>query len=183
MKDVFQSEVLIIGSGFGGSISAARLVDAGYEVTILERGPWRDTVPVRSMGIKDRAPLPKGWGILKNGFRSIRLPFKKTPFVINKKGFFEAIFGNGLWVFCTSNVGGGSHAYSGLHGRPDNPNYWDGHCSEISTKQMDPYYEEVMDKMGSRCAKPEDNIPGHTMFFEKDEPLTSEGTPDYRFMS
>lgn len=37
-----QEEVdnLIIGSGFGGSVAAYRLTQAGHEVTMLERGNW-----------------------------------------------------------------------------------------------------------------------------------------------
>ena len=30
---------VVIGSGFGGSVSASRLVGAGIDVTLLERGP------------------------------------------------------------------------------------------------------------------------------------------------
>lgn len=176
-----KSEILIIGSGFGGSVSASRLVNAGFEVTLLERGPWRDTVPVRSMGIPNRAPLPQRMHLITHGFRSIRMPlFRKKPLLINNKGFFEAVFGDGLWVFCTSNVGGGSHAYSGLHGRPDNPYYWNGHCAGVCSAQMDAYYDEIMDQLGSCRSKPEDKIPCHTMFFRDDEPLTSSGLPDYR---
>lgn len=177
----YESEVLIIGSGFGGSVAASRLIEAGFAVTLLERGPWRDTVPVRSMGISDRSPLPQGARLLTHGFRSIRMPlFRKQPLIINRRGFFEAVFGEGLWVFCTSNVGGGSHAYSGLHARPDDPYYWNGHCSGISTEQMNPYYDEIMDRLGSRQSRPEDRIPCHTMFFKDNEPLTSKGTPNFR---
>ena len=31
-------DVVVIGSGFGGAISACRLAEAGYKVLILERG-------------------------------------------------------------------------------------------------------------------------------------------------
>src|SRR6056297_1300253 len=51
-------EVLIIGSGFGGSVAAARLAEAGVDVALLERGPWRDTLPVQSMGIPNRIRYP-----------------------------------------------------------------------------------------------------------------------------
>ncbi|MGI9265480.1 MAG: NAD(P)-binding protein, partial [Gammaproteobacteria bacterium] len=46
---MLETDVLVIGSGFGGSVAAARLVDAGRDVVMLERGPWRDTLPVASM--------------------------------------------------------------------------------------------------------------------------------------
>ncbi len=52
------SRVVIIGSGFGGSVTASRLTEAGFDVTILERGPWRDTLPVKNVGIKGRKIRP-----------------------------------------------------------------------------------------------------------------------------
>ena len=64
-------DVIVIGSGFGGSVCAARLAEAGFTVTLLERGPWRDTVPVRSIGIDKRSPLPRGWQLCTRLLRGI----------------------------------------------------------------------------------------------------------------
>ena len=59
-------DVIVIGSGFGGAITACRLAEAGYKVLILERGrrwdktnyprkpedpwTWSDTHPERQNG-------------------------------------------------------------------------------------------------------------------------------------
>ena len=51
-------DTLVIGSGFGGSVVAARLVEAGATVTLLERGPWRDTAALAAHALPDKAPLP-----------------------------------------------------------------------------------------------------------------------------
>ena len=36
-----ETEILVVGSGFGGAIAASRLVEQGRQVVMLERGPWR----------------------------------------------------------------------------------------------------------------------------------------------
>jgi choline dehydrogenase-like flavoprotein len=38
----FDTEVLVVGSGAGGAVTAARLARAGRAVTIVEEGPWVD---------------------------------------------------------------------------------------------------------------------------------------------
>ena len=38
MPDTFDADFVIIGSGFGGSVSALRLVQKGYRVLVLEKG-------------------------------------------------------------------------------------------------------------------------------------------------
>jgi choline dehydrogenase-like flavoprotein len=45
------SDVLVIGSGFGGALAASHLLDAGYRVRMLERGNWLD---------RSRSSAPRG---------------------------------------------------------------------------------------------------------------------------
>lgn len=152
-------DVLVIGSGFGGAIAAKRLAEAGRDVLILERGPWRNTVPNRSTGMKSLAPLPQGAKALTYGLRSLRSHRFKGQLVLNKQGFVEAYHGKGINVICSSNVGGGSHIYAAMLTRPSSPTYWDGHHPQISQAQMDGYYSEIANLLGARAVLDTDQVP------------------------
>jgi len=113
------NDVIVIGSGFGGSITAARLAEAGARVTLLERGPWWDTVPTRSMNIERRMPFPRGWRIYTNFLRTVNHPFVPGGRVTtNRKGLIELFYSTGLEVVCSAGAGGGRHVYNAVHRRP-----------------------------------------------------------------
>lgn len=152
-------EIAVIGSGFGGSIAARRLAEAGRNVVMLERGPWRDTTPNQSVGIENLAPLPQGVKMFTHGLRSIGAHFLKREVVLNRKGFAEAYFGDGINVICSSNVGGGSHIFAGILGGPASSSYWDDRHPEISQKTMGKYYDEILDLLQARPITREDKIP------------------------
>lgn len=111
-------ENLIIGSGFGGSITAHRLAQAGHSSVMLERGRrWTVTEPGgnvfsdmgigeadnRSVFLASQQPLP---GIPRH------TPFE--PYT----GVLERIFGDGIDIVCAAGVGGGSIVYSGMMVQP-----------------------------------------------------------------
>ncbi len=153
-------QVIVIGSGFGGSVAAARIAEAGFKVTLLERGPWRDTVPVRSMGIDKRSPLPRGRLLFTRLLRAIggnRMPGNRVR--LNKHGLFELFFAKGVTIACSSGVGGGSHVYSAINIRPLAENYWEGHAPGISDAEMSPHYDAVLERMGSVTPMADHRIP------------------------
>ncbi|MBL4781145.1 MAG: hypothetical protein JKX92_02785 [Porticoccaceae bacterium] len=39
-----ETDVIVIGSGFGGAIPASHIVEAGFKVNILEPGPCRTRI-------------------------------------------------------------------------------------------------------------------------------------------
>lgn len=111
-------DTLILGSGFGGSISAYRLAMAGHRTVLLERGrrwtintPGEDVfssmrpgeIDMRSTWLAEQQPLP---GIPRG---------RPMPLYT---GVLERIFGNGIDIVCPAGVGGGSLVYSGMMVQP-----------------------------------------------------------------
>src|SRR5512139_4050000 len=92
-------DYVIIGSGFGGSVSAMRLMEKGYSVLILERGKR----------FKDSDFPSTNWNLPK----SLWLP------VLRCFGIFHMTFLNGLLALHGSGVGGGSLTYSNVLMEPD----------------------------------------------------------------
>ena len=182
MQPTSTHDALVIGSGFGGALAAARLADGGLRVALLERGPWRDTIPVRSMGIADRAPLPRGQQAWRNLFRawhSRALP--GGSLVFNARGLFELHTGKGLNVICASGVGGGSHVYAGLNFAPPDPAYWDGIAADLSSAGMAPHYASVTARLGSRAPLADDQIPNTLEERFRGHPRLDTAQADYTF--
>ncbi len=69
MKQQFDYDYVIIGSGFGGSVSALRLSEKGYKVLVIEKGKWYKAkdFPKTNWDLKKWMWLPifKFFGILK----------------------------------------------------------------------------------------------------------------------
>ncbi len=96
MQDTF--DFIVIGSGFGGSVSAMRLTEKGYRVLVLERGKrFRDQ------------DFPKtNWNI----FKFLWLP------ALRCFGIMEMTTLKGVLVLHGSGVGGGSLVYANVLMKP-----------------------------------------------------------------
>jgi cholesterol oxidase len=97
--------VVVIGSGFGGSITALRLTQAGVNVLMLERGKrW----PVGQPGVFPRMKA-----------LDHRLSWMNTlPLGRRHLGILEYFDGDGISVIAPAAVGGGSVPYHGMTLRP-----------------------------------------------------------------
>jgi len=170
-----QAEIVVIGSGFGGAIAAKRLADAGRNVLMLERGPWRDTVPNRSVGLDNLAPLPQGRKAFTHGLRSLGSHRLKKFVLLNKKGFIEAFSGKGINIICSSSVGGGSHVYAAMLAKPSDPDYWANRHPLLSKKVMDDYYAEILALLKARPVNDDDRVPNNLSQTGYDGTLSTQG--------
>jgi cholesterol oxidase len=87
----FDYDVIVIGSGFGGSVAALRATEKGYKVGVLESGRrWSDEdIPKTSWDIRKFAWQPEA-----------------EMYGIQRMEFLDDVL-----VLCGAGVGGGSHVY------------------------------------------------------------------------
>jgi cholesterol oxidase len=125
-----QFDVVIIGSGFGGSVSAMRLVEKGYDVAVLEAG--------RRFADKD---------------------FPKTSWRINKFLYFPKLGLRGIQrihalpdvlVLCGAGVGGGSLVYANTLYVPPTSYFEDKQWASITNWQdeLSPWYDQAKRMLG-----------------------------------
>jgi cholesterol oxidase len=122
-------DVIIIGSGFGGAVSACRLAESGARVLVLERGRrWsQDQYP--------RKPTDP-W-----------LYKHSAPHKLN--GWLDLRLFKGMAVAMGAGVGGGSLCYSSVMMELDPERFKSGGWpQEIDYAEMKPYYDKVRTMLG-----------------------------------
>ena len=122
---------LIIGSGFGGSVSALRLTEKGYRVVMLEKG--------RRLEAKD---FPKTNWNLK---RWLWMP------QLGWRGLFKMTFFRHVTVLSGVGVGGGSLVYANTLPIPKDPFFLRGDWSRLADwkQELAPFYEKAQQMLGA----------------------------------
>lgn len=105
--------VIVIGSGFGGGVTALRLTQAGVPVTVLERGRRWPTGPDATTFPSPAKPDKR---ILWH--KSFPEVFGQRLSVDPYVGLVEAIPGDNMTALCAAGVGGGSLVYQGMSLQP-----------------------------------------------------------------
>jgi cholesterol oxidase len=125
-------DAVVVGSGFGGSVTAYRLADAGRNVLLLERG----------------RPYPPG-------------SFPRTPRQVRDGAFWRPDEGlHGLWetwsfpglgAIVSSGLGGGSLIYANVALRKERDTFVDDEHEHwpVTYDDLEPWYEEVERMQGS----------------------------------
>ena len=124
-------DYVIIGSGFGGSVSALRLAEKGYKVLVIEKGKWYKA--------KD---FPKtNWNLKK----WIWLPTLKF-FGIMKLTYFRHI-----GIICGVGVGGGSLVYANTLPKPKSNFFETGSWAGLDNweEKLNPFYNLAWKMLGA----------------------------------
>lgn len=124
-------DYVIVGSGFGGSVSALRLAEKGYKVLVVERGKWYEG--------KD---FPKtNWNLPK------WLWFPKIRFF----GIMKMSIFNHVTVISGAGVGGGSLVYANTLPIPKTPFYNNGSWANLNDWEsaLKPHYQTALKMLGA----------------------------------
>ena len=130
MANETTTDVIVIGSGFGGSVTALRLAEKGYRVTVLEAGRrfTPDTLPKTSWDLKSFLWMPR---LGLTGMQ--RITWLKDVVILSGAG-----------------VGGGSLVYANTLYTPLPPFYADPQWSHITDWQdeLAPHYDQAQRMLG-----------------------------------
>jgi cholesterol oxidase len=123
-------DIVVVGSGFGGSVSALRLAEKGYRVGVLEAGRrfTPDTLPKTSWDLRNFLWAPK------LGLRGMqRITLLKDVMVLSAAG-----------------VGGGSLVYANTLYRPPAPFFADPHWAGITdwAGELAVFYDQASRMLG-----------------------------------
>jgi cholesterol oxidase len=123
-------DVIVIGSGFGGSVSALRLAEKGYRVAVMEAGRrfTPETLPTSNWDARRFLWFPR------LGMKGImRMSLLKDVFIVSGAG-----------------VGGGSLVYANTLYEPLGPYYDDPQWAHIADWQDEyaPYYDQARRMLG-----------------------------------
>ena len=133
--EVEEHRVLVVGSGFGGGVSALRLARAGVPVVVLERGrrwpagPNSDTFP--------SATSPDERAVWFGGAAEV---FGRPVDLPRYTGLLEASVGENMTAVLPTGVGGGSLIYQGMSLQPTEELFSDWFPGAINWSEMDREY-------------------------------------------
>ena len=126
----FDYDVLVIGSGFGGSVSALRLTEKGYKVAVLEAGAR----------FRDEDFADSSWDLKRYLFQP----------EVGCYGIQRIDAVRDCLILAGAGVGGGSLVYANTLYEPLDPFYRDPSWSHITDwkAELAPYYDQAKRMLG-----------------------------------
>ncbi len=131
MNKEIKYDYIVIGSGFGGSVSALRLSEKGYKVLVIEKG--------KQYTDKD---FPKtNWNLRK---------WLWVP-ALGLFGIQKIAFLRHISAMCGIGVGGGSLVYANTLPKPKTPFFNHGSWAELTDweTELEPHYETAWEMLGA----------------------------------
>jgi cholesterol oxidase len=130
MKNEQTYDFIIIGSGFGGSVSAMRLAEKGYSVLVLERGKRYD----------DQDFAESNWAFWK---------YLNNP-ALRSFGIFQMSLLNGMLILHGAGVGGGSLGYANVLMKPEDKLFEAPAWKDLADWKtiLDPHYKTAQQMLG-----------------------------------
>lgn len=151
--------VVIIGSGFGGGVTALRLAQAGVPVLVLERGQWWPTGP--NAQTFPHASTPDKRDLFYTVTPEVAgMPTDLVPYA----GLLEPIVGDNLTAIVAAGVGGGSLVYQGMTLQPSQAVFESLYPSGIDYAEMNSTYYPRVASMLQIATAPEELINSQTYF-------------------
>ncbi len=140
-KNTETYDYVIIGSGFGGSVSALRLSEKGYKVLVIEKGRW----------YKKEEDFPKtSWDLKKY----LWLP------ILGWKGLMKISQFAHVGILSGVGVGGGSLVYANTLPIPNDKFYHSGNWKDLANwkEELAPYYDLAYKMLGAKKVEYEGEV-------------------------
>ncbi len=130
VEKAFDFDYLVIGSGFGGSVSALRLVEKGYSVGVLECGKR----------FADEDFAKSGWDMKR---------YFWAP-ALGMRGIFRLTVFKDVFIASGAGVGGGSLGYANTLYRPGTAFFEDSQWSDLADwqEELSPHYDTAEHMLG-----------------------------------
>lgn len=135
-------DVMIIGSGFGGSVAALRLAERGIHAVMLERGKRWPLTPEQNTFSTLQNPDGRSAWLSEVAWLGPPKPIER--FV----GVLDLAIGQGIAALAGAGVGGGSLVYAGVLYQPSQLLFDSAFGSSVDYREMDAlYYPRVREVM------------------------------------
>lgn len=147
---------VVIGSGFGGSVAALRLGEAGVDTVVLERGRRWPIRPDGNTFATFEQPDGRGYWLRdRTGEAILGLPQLEKQ-IDRYVGVLEVIEGNGIFIGTGAGVGGGSLVFNAIVVQPRRELFERGFPRQVDFNELNEVYYPRVRRMIGSAPIPED---------------------------